>query len=275
MNKNIIHTIPGGEASAMRQVTSIIAGLLIALVSLLPPAHAEGGAVVLCFDDGRMSTHDIALPLLTDRGWEGMAFINPGHVGNQSFLMDVAELEALDAADWDVASHGWTHRNPTLMDDTALDEHLRNARDWLREHGFWRGSRTYGPPAGNCDERVYAAAVELYRVIRHGDPEAIGDPPGLCAKLPSMHEYIIMGADDSVPWEQLAAEIDDADSHILILVFHDIVPEITGTTAYEASIERLEQTLEYIAGTDRRVVTMSDLLWQAHIYYFPTMKRAQ
>lgn len=251
--------------------------LFLALLFLSATAQAEDGAIVLCFDDGRMSTHDIALPLLTDRDWEGMAFINPGHVGNQSFLMDVIELEALDAAGWDVASHGWTHRNPTLMDDAALDEHLRDARDWLREHGFWRGARIYGPPAGNCDERVYAAAADLYRAIRHGDPEAIGEPPGLCAKLPPTHEYIIMRADDSVLWEQLAAEIESADERVLVLVFHDIVPEVTGATAYETSTERLGQVLEYITGEGLRVVTLSDLLdnWQVHIYHFPTVKRAQ
>lgn len=251
-------------------------GVLVGVVLLLLGTGRLGvrgeeageGLVVFCFDDGRMSTVERGWPAMEARGWAAAAFVNPGHVGNQTFLMDVAELEVLDGSGWDVASHGWTHRNPMEMDEEELEEHLVGARDWLLKYGFWRGARIYSPPKGDCDEGILARATELYRVIRAWDLDA--GELGVCAKFPPGYEYVIVRADDAVAWEEVQAAIDGMEAgDVVLLVFHDIVEEIE--KPYDASVGRFEQVVGYVEERGVEVVTLSDVLdeWQGERYWFP------
>lgn len=150
--------------------------------------------VVVC--DGHRSAYTAALPILADR--PAVALVVPSLVGQRGYLT-TGQCAALDAAGWDVSSHGWTHDNPIRMNDEELDEHLRRSSHWLAIRGF-RGAAHYGPPLA-CDERVRTAALRYYRTV-------LVRELGPSGELPAGWEYRWVAGEDARPWAKVQAGLN-------------------------------------------------------------------
>lgn len=133
-----------------------------------------GRHAFLTFDDGFADTATTALPLMSERGLTGLAFVLPGHLdagaplawpevageaGRRPQLMrsmDWTMLEALVEAGWEVGSHTMSHpRLPDLADEALAQELLDSRRAVETRLGR---CELLAYPFGAWDERVAAAA---------------------------------------------------------------------------------------------------------------------
>lgn len=88
------------------------------------PASAQA---LITFDDGHVSNHRLALPLLSEFGMRADFFINPATVGQPGFV-GWDDLREMAAAGMSIQSHGYDHQYLTALSPRLLRESLRRAR---------------------------------------------------------------------------------------------------------------------------------------------------
>jgi peptidoglycan/xylan/chitin deacetylase (PgdA/CDA1 family) len=134
-----------------------------------------GRHAFLTFDDGFVDTATTALPLMSERGLTGLAFVLPGHLNAGAPLdwpevageaarrpqlmrsMDWSMLETLVEAGWEIGSHTMSHaRLPSLSDEALVQELLDSRRAIEARLGR---CELLAYPFGDWDERVAAAAA--------------------------------------------------------------------------------------------------------------------
>jgi peptidoglycan/xylan/chitin deacetylase (PgdA/CDA1 family) len=133
----------------------------------------KGKWLVVTFDDGFRSVVSQALPVLSDLGLPGTAFVPTSFVGGSCLAwpgFDAGsatddELTPMSKADprqlvdhgWEVGSHSRTHAFLTTLPDTQLADELgRSREEATSQTGVACTSIAY--PFGDADARVAAAA---------------------------------------------------------------------------------------------------------------------
>jgi peptidoglycan/xylan/chitin deacetylase (PgdA/CDA1 family) len=135
----------------------------------------RGRHAFITFDDGFVDTVTTALPLMSERGLTGLAFVLPGHLDGGTPLdwpevageagrrpqlmrsMDWSMLETLVEAGWEIGSHTMSHARLPGLSDEALAQELLDSRRTLEVKLGRCDLLTY--PFGDWDERVARAAV--------------------------------------------------------------------------------------------------------------------
>jgi peptidoglycan/xylan/chitin deacetylase (PgdA/CDA1 family) len=135
----------------------------------------SGRYAFLTFDDGFLDTATAAMPLMSERGLTGMAFVLPGHLDRGAALawpevageaarrprlmrsMDWSMLETLIEAGWEVGSHTMSHARLPELSDEALAQELLDSRRTLEARLGRCDLLAY--PFGAWDERVARAAA--------------------------------------------------------------------------------------------------------------------
>ena len=107
------------------------------------------------FDDGHVSNHDIAAPLLASHGITATCFITVGWTGTRSGYMGWNELRALHAAGHTIGAHGWSHTLLTHLNDADLQRELSQSRMTL-EDKLGTQITAMSLPGGRQNARVLA-----------------------------------------------------------------------------------------------------------------------
>ena len=135
---------PAVTVTAFReQLDWLFANATIApLDDLLLPGAIKGLEVALSFDDGYSSLHDIAMPLLAERGACATVYLTTGEIGErhrrpsdpkaghypgQQFLT-WRDVKALARAGWTIGSHGVKHLDLTGVSSAAAHDQLEQSR---------------------------------------------------------------------------------------------------------------------------------------------------
>lgn len=130
------------------------------------------------FDDGHISNHEYALPILQSRGLTARFFITVGWTGKRPGYMGWRELRALHDSDQMIGAHGWSHAFLTHCGQEELDKELRGAR-LLLEEKLGTQITTMSLPGGRYNRRVLAACREAgYKQIYTSAPRAERTPMG-------------------------------------------------------------------------------------------------
>ncbi len=79
----------------------------------LPPR-----AVAITFDDGDVTQHEAAVPILQEHGFQAMFFVTAARVGEPG-MMGWDDVRRVEAAGMAIGSHGLTHR---LLTELTVDE---------------------------------------------------------------------------------------------------------------------------------------------------------
>ncbi len=95
-------------------------------------ALPDPGRVRITFDDGNTSDHDIALPLLRDRGMTADVFVLTGRIGRAGSL-SAEQINALQATGFGIGSHGIAHRDWRRVDAGLLRDEVTQSREELSE----------------------------------------------------------------------------------------------------------------------------------------------
>ena len=132
-----------------------------------------GSGVLLTFDDGYVSVLENAVPVMRELGAPGIAFVVSSLVGEQNAwdaatgarplpLLDVAGLQELVRAGWELGAHSRTHAHLPQLPDDALADELAGARREMSTSGLGT-PRFSAHPFGEHDRRVrHAAAAAGY-----------------------------------------------------------------------------------------------------------------
>lgn len=143
-----------------------------ALVGASGPASDEAHRqrVLLTFDDGHVSNHRVAFPMLVEYGVRADFFVNPVNVGQPGFA-SWYELRQMAAASMSIQSHGYDHRYLTHLTSTQLHESLRAARREI-EDNIGLPVKLLAPPGGR-------APADLPDIAREcGYSHVLGSRPG-------------------------------------------------------------------------------------------------
>ena len=138
----------------------------------------EGRCVMLDFHDNRLNIFENALPLLSERGLRGTAFVITDLADGKSVFgphdypaMNWEHLRQLAEAGWCIAPHTRKHlsldgpeRAP--KDDAEIRDELIGSRRIVREK-MGVDAPYFAYPGGHWNHRVEAMVKEVYRTALH------------------------------------------------------------------------------------------------------------
>jgi peptidoglycan/xylan/chitin deacetylase (PgdA/CDA1 family) len=118
-----------------------------------------GNALALTFDDGHISNHQTALPMLKRFGFKATFFITAGRIGLGD-TMNWREIRDLHTNGMEIGSHTLTHRPPAKLDDEELRYELVESRRIL-EDGLGASVTSVSSPTGFHNGRFCEIAKEV------------------------------------------------------------------------------------------------------------------
>jgi peptidoglycan/xylan/chitin deacetylase (PgdA/CDA1 family) len=126
-------------------------------------------AIVLTFDDGHITNHTKALPLLRKYGFRAEFFITTGLTGTRHY-MNQGQIRDLLAEGMGVASHGVTHRYLTDLSPDKAREELVSSRERL-EAIIDAPVVAFSPPGGRISDTIRSMASDAgYGIVCDSSP---------------------------------------------------------------------------------------------------------
>ena len=126
---------------------------------------------ILTFDDGHISNHAYAAPMLDRAGATAHFFITAGWTGNRTAYMSPQHLRELHAAGHTIGAHGWSHTLLTACSDADLHRELIDARAALED---WIAApvTSMSLPGGRSNPRVLRACQQAgYTTVWTSTPQ--------------------------------------------------------------------------------------------------------
>jgi peptidoglycan/xylan/chitin deacetylase (PgdA/CDA1 family) len=128
-------------------------GLFSALFDSIVAMQARNSLPVrITFDDGNISDHAIALPLLIERGLTAEFFVWAGRIGADHYV-DAGQMAEMLSAGMSIGSHGWNHVNWRRADAATLDQEIDTAKSRI-EAEIGQPIDSVAIPFGSYDRRV-------------------------------------------------------------------------------------------------------------------------
>jgi peptidoglycan/xylan/chitin deacetylase (PgdA/CDA1 family) len=155
--------------------------------------------VCITFDDGCVSVHDLALPILRELGFPAVLFVTTDpdafcfKLGsNSQRRVSPEEVRALEAGGVAIGSHALTHGALESMDDEGIRKELGESKRWL-EDVLGHPVEAFAVPLNWYGPRCRRIAQELgYRAVMTSDNGTIhGD-----SDLFHLRRFIIEGSFD-------------------------------------------------------------------------------
>jgi peptidoglycan/xylan/chitin deacetylase (PgdA/CDA1 family) len=103
---------------------------------------------IIWFDDGLLSVYENAFPIMKKYGLIGIVAVIPSKVGsfqkieNKNFLcMNIQQLKELIKNGWEIASHSFTHHQPSINGMEFYDLNLEQtkfefakSKEWIKKN---------------------------------------------------------------------------------------------------------------------------------------------
>ena len=183
--------------------------------------------VSITFDDGWRSAYSNALPILDRYGYKGTFYINPSSIETPNF-MSADDLTKLSEAHHEIAAHGYSHSDMTILNPDALDNQLGQGKAYLANAGF--STTHFSTPYGKSDAEVQWYARNYFSTMR-------GVDPGVNTRQ-NFDAYnlnaLFLKNDTSQQTIASALEKAKATDGWLILVYHGVGPTQTRNTLLRA-----------------------------------------
>jgi len=121
--------------------------------------------VIMSFDDGLTSQINAAYPIMAANDQKGVCFVNSALVGTGGY-MTLANLKTLQAAGWDIASHGAEHLHLTEVSQAEMEADIDNCYDWLVDNGFRDSAGLFAYPSGERNAAVRLKLSQRHKLAR-------------------------------------------------------------------------------------------------------------
>ena len=158
------------------EIAILVVTLVIASLSTicLVKTAAQKAYVSITFDDGWLTQYNYALPILQAYNMKATFYIPTAYVGiwwgflnpPQQVYMDVAQLQALQAAGMEIGSHGTLHPDYTTLDEATIRQQLSDSKTALQSWGLTANNFAY--PEGKSNAFTDRLVLEYYRSARNG-----------------------------------------------------------------------------------------------------------
>lgn len=119
--------------------------------------------VSITFDDGWRGAYTQAVPVLNSNGYKGTFYITPSIIETPHF-MSAANLTTLSKTGHEIATHGYSHADMTMMSQNALNRQLSQGQTYLKDAGFL--ANNFAVPYGKSDAEVEWFARKYFATIR-------------------------------------------------------------------------------------------------------------
>jgi len=129
--------------------------------ALMPGASQIGSTqmpdVIITFDDGHSSNHQIAMPHLLDRGLRAHVFVTTGFIGHRAGFCEPEQVTEMSQRGLLIGAHGTSHLFFDDMSKSQAEKELCEARTCLES---WTGTpvRTLSFPGGRFSKQVVQMA---------------------------------------------------------------------------------------------------------------------
>ena len=131
----------------------------VLLEELLAGSDLSLNTLVLTFDDGHVSNHTLALPLLIKYGFVAEFFITTGRIGKENYLTE-EQINDLAYAGMGIGSHGVTHEYLDGLDADALQSELGDSKEQLKNI-IGKDVISFSAPGGRINKEVTRVATRL------------------------------------------------------------------------------------------------------------------
>lgn len=207
---------------------------------------AKKGKVMLQFDDGHVSAHQNAFPILKEKGWPGTAAVTPDVVGVDNYMGEPM-LRELAKNDWNIVGHG----SGTLPELSSKRQKraLQETKRYLDLKGFKDGAKHYVVPRHRVNKATLKHIDELFETayLQGGCPNN--------AKNPSNSSFIsrVNGVDVRNVREiiDMAAEFNQ----LAVVYFHRI-----GDYDQGIPTNTFKKVVDHVASKKVDVITPSQLI---------------
>ncbi len=218
----------------------------------------SGGYVTFWFDDGLLSTYEVAYPALEERGWEGaLAIVAGREIALEKFepegdsIMSWDQVRELEEKGWEISSHSMTHTNLSeVRDNDSLKKEIITSKEILEEKDFEVNSFVfpYGDP-GN--EVVYDLVMENYSYWRLTTSGV--------NSVPSTKRLETLFLTECADREEIDKWIEKTEekSGWLIIVLHSILEEPIGW--WQQTPEQFNMVLEAVEESSLEIVLPKDI----------------
>ena len=121
-------------------------------------ANARSRIPNVTFDDGHISQHSYALPLLEQYAMNAIFFVTAGWINSRDEYMQWSHLRELHTRGHQIQSHSWSHPMLTHCSDSELEKELAYSRQ-LIEDKVGAAVDAISIPHGRWNHRVLRACV--------------------------------------------------------------------------------------------------------------------
>lgn len=163
-----------------------------------PSSSTAPNKILLTFDDGHVSNHTIALPLLLERGLEAIFFVTTGNLAREDFFVD-EHVRDLSRQGMLIGSHTHSHQFLDGLSEDKIREELKLSKSIL-EDVIQQPVHYLSCPGGRYDRRVTAIAAELgYHGVFTSEPRS----SVIQRDLPVYGRYLIDSSVTSACFERI------------------------------------------------------------------------
>jgi peptidoglycan/xylan/chitin deacetylase (PgdA/CDA1 family) len=142
----------------------------LGLVQIHNSKRENNSPVHVTFDDGELSQHLYALPLLAQYDISATFFVTPGLIGSDTKFLSWNRLKEMQDAGHSIQSHSWSHKFLTLCEGEELRFELRVSKEALEDR-LGQPVIALAAPGGRWNRRVVeACAAAGYRRLYVSDP---------------------------------------------------------------------------------------------------------
>jgi peptidoglycan/xylan/chitin deacetylase (PgdA/CDA1 family) len=235
--------VPAGHRPYVLETSTFCHQMNIVAASQLPTltvaqwgsASRPPQALILTFDDGHVSNHAAALPILCKHQLKATFFITVGRIGSGE-TMSWGQIRALHAAGMEIGSHTLTHRPPSTLDDDDLRYELMESRRIL-EDSLGAPVTSVSSPTGFFNPRMCSIAREVgYRALCFGQI-------GLAADNGDLFSLNRVAVKPAMSEAQFAALLRFDRSTIRRLRLRQLVRDLARKTLGPGAYLRIRRTL--------------------------------
>lgn len=240
----------------------------IQAIQTVPDGSAifPSGVCSIVFDDGFLSQHTIARPILDAAGFPATTYIIASIVGSSGRVTLANLQDAQDISGWEVSGHAATLSNHNArfpnLSASALSLDAHNLRTWLATNGFRGAGIAY--PGGSF---TAATTTTLRRFFAYGrtiagTPHETIPPADLFALRATSSISSSSGGTSIASLTTTttgAIDVAVANKQWLILVFHDISSGAATSTTQCAAAD-FQTVVTKLASAGIPVMTVRDVL---------------
>lgn len=133
------------------------------LLHQLSPGHEHNKDIVITFDDGHVSNHILAAPILKEFGFKAEFYITTDWTDSENFLSQ-KQIHSLHDSGMVIGSHGMSHRFLSDLSEGEAKQELQKSKEIL-ENITGDMVTTFAAPGGRINKQVLKSVKELNYTI--------------------------------------------------------------------------------------------------------------